>query len=175
MKTKNVLLIALFLFVILGCKKNKEDETPTPESCSYMSGNFDINFNGNNYYLVVDTLTHFTILYNWYDDEETHFVLIGKDQNGKGLGVEMAVPGIMTKGSHTYSEVISLEINDVGYYTTTVNFEIIESEFDSQGGFYKPLKGTFNGTAKKKNTMGAEPSDETFSYSGSFCLNAGIV
>ncbi len=181
-------LIGIFtisVFILFSCKK---DQNPTDggnggnlPSCSENSGYFTLNLDGENFELVVDEETQFTNLYGWFEEDQSDFIIYGKDQNADYLQVELGLPGKFLVGSTTYS-IDSLD-NDfftfnVGgnskLYVSNVTFNVSTSNLIVSDGIYKPMKATYSGLAHSYPWINGQAPADTFNISGSICLN-GII
>ena len=184
----------LFAFLILGlgfvsCKKDKDnDSTPNgtlsssnPPNCAFNSGAFEISIEGNQHHLQVNNQTHFTILYNWYGEQENHFVIIGENQNSKSFYVEGILPETLSLGSHHYSgndlyfDFFDIDIDTSAYYTSDLTIHVFESNLNLQEGVYKPIRATFEGIAHSYPWSSGQPPADTISFSGEFCLNGYMM
>lgn len=178
-----IFLAFTFLF---SCKKEK---TPLPSTggiifsqpnCSFNTGYFKIQINGESHELLVDSETHYTNLYNWFGYEESHFVIYGKDQNANLLNVGLALPGKFKLGSTTYyadsidSEFFEMDIDTNNLYVSKVTFNVTTSELDVDG-IYKPMKATFTGTAHSYPWYNGQAPSDTVNISGSICINGYII
>lgn len=181
MKKTILFLIGLFL-ILIACNKDEENNDPENiQSCSSNSGSFDITVAGNEHVLQIQEGTHFTIVYNWFGDEENNISIIGEDQNDNSIYIEGLFPGVFTEGSHYFNPGqngdvyfdFDLDIED--YSATEITFEIIESNFNSAEGLYKPIKATISGSAEYKTYPNGVEVINTTSFTGNFCLNGGIT
>jgi hypothetical protein len=176
---KNLILIPATILFLVSC--NKDDNNPdAPASCSTNTGSFDITLGGNSHQLVTDTETQFTILYNWFDEQNSSFVLAGKDQNGVAISVESALAGELNEGTINYNsdnygfDFMDLDVGSNFMYVSDITFDVLESDLSGGDGIYRPLRSTFTGTAHSYPWTNGEPAIDTMAFSGSFCLN-GIV
>lgn len=183
-----------FTFLILGlsfvsCKKEKDNEPQpsgtssgnTPPNCSLLSGSFEINMGGNQHSLQVNNQTHFTILYNWYEEQENNFVLIGEDQNNKSINIEGVLPETLSVGTHQFNsdgkniEFFDIYLDTSSYYSSKLIINVVQSNLNLQEGMYKPIRATFEGVAHSYPWSSGQPPADTINYSGEFCLNAYIM
>lgn len=188
---KGVLLSA-FLLLGLGfasCKKDKDNDTTpngtlsssNPPNCSINSGAFEISMAGSDHILQVNDQTHFTILYNWYGEQENNLVIIGEDQNGKSIYIEGILPGVLSLGTHHFngndldSDFFEIDLDTSSYYTSELTLTVFESTLIPQEGVYKPIRGTFEGVGHSYPWFNGQPPTDTITYSGEFCLNGAIV
>lgn len=186
--------VFLFAFLLIGlgfvsCKKEKDDETLSnetlsnnnPPNCSLMSGSFEIDLAGNQHTLLINNQTHFTILYNWYGEQENGFVIIGEDQNNKSVNIEGILPEKLTVGTHQFNpdgkntEFFDIDIDTSNYYSSKLIINVIQSNLNLQEGMYKPIRATFEGIAHSYPWSSGQPPADTISYSGEFCLNGYIM
>jgi hypothetical protein len=184
----NHLKFGILFFALLAlssCKKDPEpavEENPEPTyNCPTNSGYFNIDINGDHYELVVDEETQYTNVYNWFGDEESHFVIDGKNQLGGGLSVELFIPGKFNLGSTTYladaidPDFFQIELDSLNLSVSNVEFNVTTSNLNINDGLYRPMEASFTGVACAYPwTSGATPAD-TFSISGTICLNGGIM
>lgn len=183
----------LFIFLLFGlgfvsCKKDKEDTQPNETlsnnnspNCSLNSGSFEISLGGSQHILQVNDQTHFTILYNWYGEQENNFVLIGEDQNSKSIYIEGILPEILTVGTHQFdadgknAEFFDIDLDTSSYYSSKLIINVTQSNLNLQEGAYKPITATFEGIAHSYPWFSGQPPADTISYSGEFCLNGYMM
>lgn len=178
--------IVLVFLVLLSCKKD-QNQAPSPvgngplPACSENSGYFTIDINGEHFELAVDSATQYSNLYNWLDNQESIFVINGKDQNSSFMHIEMALPGKFNLGSTTYStdslahDFFNIYIDTFGLYVSNVVFNVTTSNLDTTVGMYKPLKASFTGTAHSYPWYYEQVPADTVNISGAFCLNGVII
>lgn len=175
------IFLALLGSLTLSCKKPATTQTPTAPECALNTGSYSITIEGNTFDMVLDTNTNFTILYNWFGNQETNFVLYGADQNGNSMSVELFVPGILHLGSTTYSSValasdfFDIDIDTFSLYVSSVVFNVSKSNLNMQEGMYKPVVATFHGTAHSYPWINGQAPADTLAFSGSFCLNGFVM
>ena len=176
-------IFPLFLILLL-CACNKDEEEALAEtsaaSCSTNSGSFDITIGGATYEMALNSESQFTILYNWYTEETSDFVLNSVSQNNKEIYIELGLPGTFNEGETTYLssdfgfDFFDIDVDTFNYYVSEVTFDVIESNLNSQDGTYTPVRATFNGTAHSYPWTNGQPPIDNLSFTGSFCLN-GII
>jgi hypothetical protein len=170
-------IIILLLCSFVSC--NKPDETTV--SCPSNSGTFKITEGGITHELQITTETQFSILYNWYGNSENNIVIDGVDQNNKLIYIEIILPGELTVGSHTFNsgdlghDFMDIALDTSSYYTSEVTYTIEESDLDSGEGVYKPIKGSFSGTAHSYPWINGQQPTDNHVFSGEFCLNGVIM
>jgi hypothetical protein len=179
MKSLKTSFIFFISIVLLSC--NKDDNNNNSQiSCSTDEGNFSINVNGSNHDMVVNSETQFSILFNWYGNNESAFILDSKDQNGNPMYLELSLPGEFNNGSTTYSsstlnfDFFTIDVDTFNLYVSEVTFDVTESNLNQQDGIYRPVNGTFTGTAHSFPWTNGQPPINTLDINGSFCLN-GII
>ncbi|MEX1192267.1 MAG: hypothetical protein WEA99_09855 [Brumimicrobium sp.] len=183
---KNVLIFTFLLLglVLVSCKKDKDDntlpnETISTPSCASNSGAFEIGLGGNQHILKINDQTHFTILYNWYGEEENNLVIIGEDQNDKSIYIEGILPEKLSIGSHHFNandfDFFDIDLDTSNYYTSELTINVIESNLNLQEGVYKPIRGTFEGVGHSYPWINGQPPADTITYSGEFCLNGFMM
>ena len=160
-----------------SCKKENDDPNAPapPESCSTNSGSFEVSLLGNDYQMILDAETQFSILYDWYSPGYTDFIIDAKDQNGSDIDVECSFEGSFAEGQSGYPEVyFHLDIDTLNLYSSSVNFDVLESDLSGGDGIYRPIKSTFEVTAHSYPFISGQAPADTILVSGSFCLN-GII
>lgn len=179
---KRLSTLLLIPILLLSCNKDEDDQPNNqPPACATNSGNFDISINGSNYAMVVNTETHFSILYNWSGNNATEFVIDAKDQNNNSLYIELGIPGKFVTGSSTHnntdldSDFFTIDVDTFNLYVSSVTFAVSQSNLIQEEGVYKPVAATFNGTAHSFPWSNGQPPVNTISFSGSFCLNGVIL
>lgn len=176
-------LIQIFLLSILlfSCKKEESTTTSNQTSCSPNNGSFNLSIEGENYDMIVDNTTNFSILYNWYGNHESNFVIDSKDQNGNPIYSELLLPGSFNNGVTTYTndtlsvDFFTIDIDTFNLYISEVTFEVLESNLSLQDGIYRPVTANFNGIAHSFPWYAGQPPTDTIAISGSFCLNGVIT
>lgn len=179
-------MIALFW----ACHKDEEQPTTststsppvttTVTSCNTNSGSFNINMGGTNHTMVVNNQSQFTILYNWYNEAVSAFIINSINQNNEQIYIELGLPGTFNEGTTTYSnsnldfDFFNIDLDTLGYYVSEVTFNVTQSSLDTQDGIYKPVVATFSGTAHSYPWTNGQPPIDTLSFTGDFCLN-GII
>jgi hypothetical protein len=159
---------------------NKDDNDPnTPEpptSCSANSGSFDVTILGNDYQMVIDAETHFSILYNWYSPLQTDFILDAKDQNGNSLDVESQIDGPFIEGQSDYENAyFDLDVDTFNLQVSAISYDVIKSDLNEGEGIYYPIKATFTATAHSSPTFANPNPTDSYALIGSFCLNGVIL
>lgn len=186
--------VLLFAFLLLGlgftsCKKDKDNDTTpngtlsssNPPNCSLNSGAFEIDLGGSQHTLQVNNQTHFTILFNWYGEQENHLVIIGEDQNNKSIYIEGILPDKLSVGPHHFNgndlgvDFFDVDIDTLAYYTSELTINIVQSNLNLQEGIYKPIRGTFEGVGHSYPWSSGQPPTDTITYSGEFCLNGYMM
>jgi hypothetical protein len=176
-----IIFTALLMLSVISCKKDKEDENnqSSQNTCPTNSGYFEINMGGSEHILKIDDETNYTILYGWYEENQNGMVIIGSDKNDKSIYIEGNITGKLTVGSHSLDfdnyDFLSIDIDTSSYYTSELTFQITQSNLSPHEGIYKPIRGTFTGTAHSYPWSSGEPPADTISYSGKFCLNGWIM
>ncbi|MBK9191375.1 MAG: hypothetical protein IPM77_07590 [Crocinitomicaceae bacterium] len=180
-KIKDTLFIKIIYISIIAVSCNKSDDNGnSSDECAPNSGSFNVDVNGNNYDMIVNSETQFTILYNYSGTNETEFIIDSKDQNGNPMNIELAFPGQFNNGTTAYSndvldfDFFTIDVDTFNLYVSSVTFEVSESDFNSQDGTYNPVISSFTGTAHSFPWTNGQPPLNTLSISGSFCLN-GII
>jgi len=167
------LCIPLFVFLFSAC--SKDDEVV---SCSAKSGYFEINMDGQNYVLQIDNETNFTILYGVYEVNQNAMVINGNDTDGKSIYFEGNITGPLNQGTHVLThdnyDFFDVSVNTFDCYVSSLTFSIIQSNLIANEGVYKPIKGTFNGTAHSYPWSSGVPPSDTITFFGEFCLNGAI-
>ena len=172
MKNKHIALLMLTVLLTISCKKDDG-----AVSCEANSGSFEIEVNGNQRILQIDSETNYTLVYNWFGYQESALVIYGKDQHGKTLNVEMTIPGIINEGTHTYSSDLyfQLTLDTVNVTADEATFNVLESEYSSSDGTYKPIRADFSGSGEESYWSGGQQVEVPRTFSGSFCLNGLIM
>lgn len=175
---KIIFKIIIIQICLLACDKPEVEES---SSCNSNNGSFNIGINGNNFDMVVDSETQFTILYNWSGTNETEFVIDSKDQNGNPMSIEVDFPGQFSTGTTTHSsstldfDFFTIDVDTFNLYVSSVTFEVSESNLNSQDGTYNPVMSSFSGTAHSYPWTSGQPPINTLNINGSFCLNGMIM
>jgi len=175
-----------FLITLLWACHKDEETTVTPlttngPSCNTNSGSFNISIGDTNHIMVLNNQSQFTILYNWYGEESSAFVINSIDQNNEQIYIELRLPGTFNLGTTTYShtdldfDFFDIDLDTLSYYASEVTFNVTESDLDVQDGIYKPVVATFTGTAHSYPWINGQPPIDTLSFSGTFCLNGVIL
>lgn len=176
----NILLPLALVIGLLSCKKEEQDNLSAVPGCSVNSGSFSITVNGQTHILQNQHIELYAILYNWYEENENHISISGLDQFGNDLSISGIVKGLLTQGIHMLYETedsyeeFDIDIGASSYYTSSLSFSILESQFDPQTGMYRPIRGTFTGTAHSYPWSSSQPPADTLPFSGNFCLN-GVI
>jgi len=184
-KILKVTLICITL-VTISCKKddvsnNTPTEQNTPPACALYSGFFNINIKGTNYEMIVDSSTHFTILYNWYNANTSDFIIYAKDQFNKFMSIEAGLPAVLDVGTISFSsdtlyfDFFEIDVDTISAYVSEVTFNITESNLNETDGTYSPVAGSFQGFAHSYPWTNGAPPIDTMAFSGSFCLNLYII
>ena len=180
--------IVLVFLVLLSCKKEQNQTPPegngtpgTPlPACSENSGYFTIDVNGEHFELVIDSATQYTNLYNWYGEQESAFIIYGKDQNSSNMQIELGLPGKFNLGSTSYStdsldfDFFDIFVDTFDLYVSNVVFNVTTSILDTDG-IYKPLKASFTGLAHSYPWINGQAPADTINISGTICLNGYIL
>lgn len=183
--TRIALSIVIVLSLLLSCKKDKNLDTKSGENgpsvslpnCTENSGYFTININGEHFELVIDSETHYTNLYNWYNFQESAFVIYGKDQNANAMDIELALPGKFKLGSTPYVldyDFFDIDVDTFSLYVSNVVFDVSTSNLGADG-MYRPLKASFTGVAHSYAWINGQPPTDTFNISGTMCINGYIM
>jgi hypothetical protein len=180
--TTAVIFVSLILF---ACKK----EQPAPSAsanpvsplaeCAENSGYFTINLDGEFHELILDSTTQYTNFYNWFEEDESSFMVVGSDQNSKEMYIELALPGKFELGTRTYSadslwDFMDIDIGNHSLFVSNITFNVTTSNLDPNSGLYLPVKATFTGFAHSYPWYNQAPTD-TIQISGTICLNGGII
>jgi hypothetical protein len=106
--------------------------------------------------------------------------IIGEDQNGKPIYIEGILPGVLTLGSHHFNEnnlgsdFFDIDLDTSAYYASELTVQVIQSNFNTTEGMYKPIRGTFEGIGHSYPWSNGQPPADTIAFSGEFCLNGFI-
>ena len=186
--TRSVGAFAFISFILLSCKK-EPGLTPTSANgntvysadCAENSGYFNINLDGQHHNLVLDSTTQYTNLYNWFGEDESHFVVIGSNQNSNPIYIEMALPGKFKLGTTTYSidsldqDFFDLSIDTFSLYVSKVTFNVSVRDLNLIYGMFRPVKASFTGVAHHYPWYNNQAPADTVIISGDFCLNGFML
>jgi len=176
---KQLLLSIFAAIALISCNKDEVPEdspNSSSASCSTNSGTFEIEVEGVNHTLQLTNETHYSIVYNWFGNEETSFVIYGENQNGQTLDVEFGIAGVIEEGNFNYGSELffQLSLDTTSFSPTQTNLEVLESDLSANEGIYKPIRANFSGTGVEKVWDNGQQISTNKSFSGSFCLN-GII
>lgn len=185
--TRTTVSVLLLSLIFVSCKKEQNPTTSAANNpislpdCGENSGYFKMDVDGTEYRLVVNPETHFTILYDWFGYQESHFVIEGIDQNSKTLMVGVALPGKFKLGSNTYSidsldqDFFEIDVDTFHYYVSKVTFNVATSNLSQTDGMYRPVKASFTGIAHPYPWYNGQAPADTVHINGIFCLNGFIM